>query len=520
MAETPVLRYPGSHVAERGGKPAVVMAQSGETLSYGELDAFAARLARLYRALGLQPGDHVAYCMETRLECLAVQWGAHYGGLYYTFISTRLLPAEVRYIVEDCDARVLIVSEATRELAQAALADLAQPPRLFTLGGGVNGVEPLAQALSAHEARVLDGALEGSEMLYSSGTTGRPKGVKPALTGKPLGSTAQIADLLRGGFGVNPDTVFFSALPFYHAAPMKWAQGVTVLGGTVVLAEKFNAAGALETMERHRVTHSLWVPTMFHRMLALPDDVKSRYDLSSHRVAVHAAAPCPVPTKQAMIDWWGPILAEFYSCTENIGTTMTDSSIWLKRPGTVGRPLYGKVHIVGDDGQELPAGQDGLIYFSGGYPFSYHKDPEKTKEAYNDAGWATVGDIGHLDEDGFLYLTDRKNNMIITGGVNVYPQEAENVLASHPKVYDAAVIGTPHDDLGEEVRAVVQLQPGISPDPVLAEELIAYCRDRISHIKCPRIVDFRDELPRDPNGKLYKRLLRDEYRMKLDPDKG
>ncbi|WP_439855945.1 acyl-CoA synthetase [Pseudomonas yamanorum] len=514
MSEKSPQLYPGAHALHTPDKPAVIMAQSGATLSYAQLDTYANRLGRLYQWLGLKPGDHVAYCLENRLECPAVQWGAHYAGLYYTFISTRLTGAEAAYIVADCEAQVLVVSAKTTPAILDAVRALPRPPQLYSLDP-LPGVKLFDDALSAFDGSPIRAALEGSEMLYSSGTTGRPKGVKPDLTGLPLGSTAVIAGLMQRGFGVNDTSVYFSPSPYYHAAPMKWGQGMTILGGTLVMAEKFDATNVLEVIERYGVTHSQWVPTMFHRLLALPQEIRERYDLSSQKVAVHAGAPCPVPTKLAMIEWWGPILAEFYSCTESIGSTMADSKTALERPGTVGRAILGELHIIGTDGRELPAGEDGLVYFANGPKFSYHNDPDKTAEAFNAEGWATVGDIGHLDADGFLYLTDRKNHMIISGGVNVYPQEAENVLVTHPKVFDVAVIGTPHGDLGEEVRAVVQLEPGVEPGALLAEELIAFCREQLSPIKCPRVVDFVECLPREPNGKLYKRLLRDEYRARL-----
>jgi len=507
--------YPGAHIPQRATKTAVVMAESGMSMSYGELDAYAARLARWYRSLGLMPGDHVAYCLENRLECLGVQWGAHYAGLYYTFVSTRLTAAESAYIVEDCNARMLVVTATTAPIIRDAILKLPKPPLIFSLDAGVLDLPVLSTATANFSATPLLDAVEGSEMLYSSGTTGRPKGVKPTLTGKPLGSTLIVATILQQAFGMDAQSVYLAPAPYYHAAPTKWCQAVTALGGTVILMEKFNAEGALRAIERDRVTHSQWVPTMFHRLLSLPEAVRHKYDLSSQRAAIHAAAPCPAPTKQAMIDWWGPIIYEYYSCTEGVGFTMTDTAAWRKHPGTVGRSLLGPIRIVGEDGQEMPIGSEGLVYFSGGPAFSYHKDPAKTQEACTDDGWATVGDIGKMDAEGFLYLTDRKSNMIISGGVNVYPQETENVLMTHPKVFDVAVIGTPHEDFGEEVRAVVQLEPGVVPSPVLAEELIAYCRQQLSPINCPRVVDFRDTLPREPNGKLLKRLLRDEYRMKL-----
>lgn len=516
MSDTPMLRYPGAFVATSGDKPAIIVAETGASMTYAELDAYAKRLGRFYHdQLGLQPGDHVAYCLEGRLECPAVQWGAHYVGLYYTFISNRLTPGEVSYIVADCDARVLVLSAKTAPGVVEAVQALPNAPKIFTLDEAAPGMPALADAIAKCPATLVEGALEGSEMLYSSGTTGRPKGVKPAFTGKPLGSTATIADLMQRGFGVNADTVYLSAMPYYHAASMKWFQGITVTGGTAVLMQKFDAEGSLAAIQRYKVTHAQFVPTMFHRMLGLPEEVRKSYDLSTLKVVVHAGAPCPVTTKQSMIDWVGPILFEYYSCTETIGMTFTDSAAWLKHPGTVGRALLGKLHIVGDDGKEVPVGQEGMVYFADGPKFSYHKDPAKTKEAYSAEGWATVGDIGKVDEEGFLYLTDRKNNMIISGGVNVYPQETENVLISHPAVYDVAVIGTPHEDLGEEVRAVVQLEPGVAPSEELKAELIAFCRAQLSAIKSPRVVDFRDDLPREPNGKLLKRLLRDEYKARF-----
>ncbi len=511
MTETSPVLFPGTHAARTPDKPAVIMAESGATMSYRELDGFANRLARLYQWNGLKTGDHVAYCLENRLECPALQWGAHYAGLYYTFTSTRLTIGELGYIIGDCDARIVVVSAKTAAAVVQAVADLAMPPKIYSLDP-IPGLPLLHEAMNAFDATPISGTQEGSDMLYSSGTTGRPKGVKPKLTGQPLGTTATVAGLMNRGFGVNADSVYLSPAPYYHAAPLKWGQGTTVLGGTLVLMEKFDAEAALRAIERYRVTHSQWVPTMFHRLLSLPEATRKAVDLSSMKIAVHAAAPCPVPTKQAMIDWWGPVIFEYYSCTEGIGMTFVDSKSWLSKPGTVGRALLGKVHVVGEDGREVPAGVDGLIHFSGGVPFSYHKDDGKTRQAHNAEGWATVGDIGHLDEDGFLFLTDRQSNMIISGGVNVYPQETENVLITHPKVFDCAVIGTPHADFGEEVRAVVQLEAGVSASPALTEELIAHCRSQLSPIKCPRVIDYRDSLPREPNGKLIKRLLRDEYR--------
>ncbi|WP_295481342.1 AMP-binding protein [uncultured Pseudomonas sp.] len=508
---TSLLRHPGYHAQLAPERLAVVMAETGVSLTYRALDAFANRLARLYHSLGLGYGDHVAYQLENRVECPALQWGAHYAGLYYTFLSTRLTPAETVYIVENCDATVLVLSArcATAALL-AALSELPSPPQVFILEAPCEGRPALLETLQTYLATPLEDAREGSEMLYSSGTTGRPKGVKPALTGKPLGSTEVIAQQLEKAFAVDERCVYLSPAPYYHAAPLKWVRGVHVLGGTAVLMEKFEAQNALAAIETHRVSHSQWVPTMFHRLLNLPAPLRQRYDLSSQRVVVHAAAPCPIATKQAMIDWWGPILYEYYGSTEQIGMTMSNTHDWLAHPGTVGRAIYGRLHILDESGRSLPAGEDGLVYFSDSLPFSYHKDPAKTAEAYNDRGWACVGDIGHLDEEGFLYLTDRQSNMIISGGVNVYPQETENVLVSHPLVLDAAVIGIPDPDLGESVHALIQLHDTSLANDALATTLLQFCREHLSSIKCPRSLEFRQELPREPTGKLLKRLLRVE----------
>lgn len=509
---TPLLRHPGYHAERTPERLAVVIAETGAALTYGAMNAFANRLARLYQSLRLNYGDHVAYMVENRVECPALQWGAHYAGLYYTFLSTRLTPVESLYILEDCDAQLVVLSAkcATKELLDA-IAHLPRAPKIFILDAPLEGAESLQAAMRAHSAAALDNPREGSEMLYSSGTTGRPKGVKPKLTGLPLGSTEVIALQLEKSFAVDSQSVYLSPAPYYHAAPLKWVRGVHVLGGTAVLMEKFDPEAALATIEMFQVTHSQWVPTMFHRLLNLPDATKSKYVLNSQQVAIHAAAPCPIPAKQAMIDWWGPILYEYYGSTEQIGMTMTNTAEWLERPGTVGRAIYGHLHIVGEDSRELSVGEDGLVYFSESLPFSYHKDPAKTAEAYNEKGWACVGDIGHLDADGYLYLTDRKSNMIISGGVNVYPQETENVLLGHPQVLDAAVIGIPDNDLGESVHAVVQLHNHSEASDALAAALNSFCREQLSSIKCPRSIEFRQDLPREPTGKLLKRLLRDEY---------
>ncbi|HET9102836.1 MAG TPA: acyl-CoA synthetase [Solirubrobacteraceae bacterium] len=511
-ASVPALRYPGAVAAQHPDRPAVILAETGAQMTFAELDAWAWRAARALRALGLQAGDHVAMVIENRLACVALQWGAHYAGLYYTFISTRLTAGEVAYIVGDCGARVVLVTGATAAPAMLdALAGAQEPPIVLSAGGAVEGLEPFEAVLSAQPAEPIPGASEGTDMLYSSGTTGRPKGVKPPLTGLPVGSTLVIADLGKAMTGLDGGDVYLSPAPFYHAAPCKWSLAAVGAGATVVLMTRFDPAGALEAIDRYGVTHSQWVPTHFLRLLRLPEEVRDRHRLSTHRAAIHAAAPCPPEVKRAMIDWWGPILHEYYAGTEAIGMTHCDTEGWLAHPGSVGRPVLGTVRILGDDGRELPVGEEGAIYFESDRSFEYHNDPAKTADAYARPGVATMGDVGRLDADGFLYLTDRRTNMIITGGVNVYPQEAENRLSLHPAVDDVAVIGVPDPEWGETVRAVVQPAPGAQPGEALAAELVAFCRQELASIKCPRQVDFRDELPREPTGKLLKRKLRDEY---------
>jgi acyl-CoA synthetase (AMP-forming)/AMP-acid ligase II len=510
--------YPGHWARIRPDHPAVVMAGSGETVTYGELDATANRLARLFRSLGLEPGDRVAVCMENRPEYLPITWGAHYAGLYYTAISSRLTSEELAYIVEDSGARVLISSPYKADQWAEIGDQLDRLDVRLAVGGAIDGFEPFEDAIAAYGPEPLDDGLEGLPMLYSSGTTGRPKGVKPPLTGEPLGAGEGLVSLLTFLLGFEDTSVYLSPAPLYHSAPLRYSMCVQRLGGTVVCMEHFDPAEALAAIERHGVTHSQWVPTMFVRMLKLPDDERTGHDLSSLRAAVHAAAPCPVAVKERMIEWWGPVLHEYYAGTEGNGFVYCDSEQWLAHRGSVGQAILGEVHIVDEaSGTDVPTGEEGTVYFApgpdgpDGRPFEYHNDPDKTEDSYLANGWSTLGDVGRLDEDGFLYLTDRKANMIISGGVNIYPQETENVLTMHPAVADVAVLGVPNDDFGEEVKAVVQPVAGAVPGDELARELIAYCREHLADVKCPRSVDFRDELPRHPTGKLYKRLLKDEY---------
>ncbi len=505
---------PGEHAATTPDRPAVIMATSGQVITYAELDAEANRVSRLFRSLGLRPGDHVAFCLENHPRFLALAWGAHYAGLYYTAMSSRLTTEEMDYIIGDCGARAFVASAYKRDQAAELVGSVASGVALYMLDGTIDGYESWEEALAALPATPLDeDRVEGRDMLYSSGTTGRPKGIEVPLPDAPLGNADPMYLLVTALFGGGGDSVYLSPAPLYHAAPLRFSMTFQRLGATVVVMEHFDAAQALDLIGRHRVTHSQWVPTMFIRMLKLPEDVRAGADLSSLKVAVHAAAPCPVEVKRQMIEWWGPVLHEYYAGTEGNGFVYCDSEAWLAHPGTVGRSILGEIHIVGDDGEELPVGEAGTVYFGNGPRFRYHNDPEKTAASQDPQGrgWSTLGDVGYLDDEGFLYLTDRKAYMIITGGVNVYPQEAENVLALHPKVADVAVLGVPNDDFGEEVKAVVEPLSMADAGPELERELIAYCREHLADVKCPRSVDFRVELPRHPTGKLYKRLLKDEY---------
>jgi acyl-CoA synthetase (AMP-forming)/AMP-acid ligase II len=506
--------FPGAHAETTPDSPAVILAGSGQVITYRELDAEANRASHVFRSLGLQPGDHVALCLENHPRYFALVWGAHYAGLYYTAMSSRLTTDEMAYIVEDCGARAFVTSAYKAVQAAEVAARLRGDVALFMMDGTVEGYGSWEDAVAAQPTTPLpEDRVEGRDMLYSSGTTGRPKGVEMPLPDGPLGTPESIYLLITALFGATADSVYLSPAPLYHAAPLRFSMGFHRVGAAVVVMERFEPTEALALIERHRVTHSQWVPTMFIRMLKLAPGVRERYDVSSQQVAIHAAAPCPVAVKEQMIEWWGPVLHEYYAGTEGNGFVYCDSSAWLAHRGTVGSALNGTVHIVGDDGEEVPAGQPGTIYFADGPDFSYHNDPEKTAASRDPRGrgWSTLGDVGYLDEDGFLYLTDRKAYMIITGGVNVYPQEAENVLAMHPKVADVAVLGVPNDDFGEEVKAVVEPISMADAGPELERELIAYCREHLADVKCPRSVDFRAELPRHPTGKLYKRLLKDEY---------
>ncbi|MGU3587420.1 acyl-CoA synthetase [Rhodococcus sp. C26F] len=507
--------YPGAYLDTAPNKPAVIMAGTGHTVTFAELESGSVRIARHLHALGLRRGDHVAVLATNSARVFDIYWAAMRSGLYVTMVNWHLTPAEAAYIVADCGAKAVVVDAALDAIARELAALTPATEHRLAFGGPIAGYTDLDKAAAAESDSPMDDQPRGADMLYSSGTTGRPKGIKPALPDRQVHEPGDTMTAMNASvWGVNSETVYLSPAPLYHAAPLRTCAAVQALGGTVVVMDRFDAEKALEYIERYRVTYSQWVPTMFVRMLKLPADVRARYDVSSLQVAVHAAAPCPVEVKRQMIAWWGPILSEYYSSTELNGLTLVDTEEWLRKPGTVGRAALGVIHICGENGDELPTGQIGTIYFERDVlPFEYHNAPEKTRDAQHPdhPAWTTTGDVGYLDEDGYLFLTDRGSFMIISGGVNIYPQEIENALIEHPKVLDAGVIGVPDAEMGEIVTAVVQPTAGIAGDDALAEELTAHLRERVAKYKLPRHILFAQDLPRTPTGKLVKRTLQERF---------
>jgi long-chain acyl-CoA synthetase len=490
------------------------MAGSGETVTYRELDARSNRLAHLLRAVGLKRRDHYAVFMENHPRYVECDAAGERSGLYYTNVNSFLTAGELAFIVNNSLSKALITSQARRDVALEALRECPSVELCLVVDGPGEGTRVcnLDEATAHYPATpILDESL-GTAMLYSSGTTGNPKGILRPLPDQPPAQPLPISSLFTRFWRFREGQIYLMPAPLYHSAPLVGAAGTIRNGGTLIVMEHFDAEHFLQLVEQHRVTHTQLVPTMFSRLLKLPEAVRRRYDLSSLEAVVHGAAPCPAPVKQAMIDWWGPIIHEYYSATEGMGLAMCDSAEWLAHPGTVGRTVAGEIHVLDGAMREVPAGATGKLWFKTASPFEYFNDPVKTAEANSaDRSMSTVGDIGHVDEEGYVYLTDRAAFMIISGGVNIYPQECENLLITHPKVADAAVFGTPNEDLGEEVKAVVQLMPEVGPCADVADELMAFCRDHLARHKCPRSIDFEAELPRLPTGKLYKGPLRDRY---------
>jgi long-chain acyl-CoA synthetase len=506
------MTHPSLHARTNPDKIAYRMAGTGEAISYRELDQRSNQGAQLLRSLGLEAGDHIALLMENRLAFMEICWAAQRSGLYYTAISRYLTQDEIGYIVGDCGARVVITSAKCADVIASLVSDAPGAPLFFMVDEPQHRFRSWERELARQLITPIADEVAGTDMLYSSGTTGRPKGIKRQSQNNPIDLPNPFLKLLCADMcGMSSDSVYLSPAPLYHAAPLRFNMMAITLGGTSVIMESFDAEEFLRLVEKHNITQSQLVPTMFVRMLKLPEEVRRRYDVSSLKGAIHAAAPCPVDVKARMIEWWGPILIEYYAGSEGNGVTVSSSQQWLDHRGTVGRAVVGKVRILDDFDQELPPGQIGTVYFAEAPVFSYHNDPEKTKRAYNTRGWSTLGDVGYLDAEGFLYLTDRKSYMIISGGVNIYPQETEDVLITHPEIADVAVFGVPNEEMGEEVKAVVQPHDMRRAGKALEAELIVFCRKHLSPIKCPRSIDFEAELPRTPTGKLVKRHLRDRY---------
>lgn len=495
------------------GRTALVLHPSGVRVTFEELECSANRLAHYFRWHGLVSGDTVAVIMENNRHMHAVMWAARRAGLYYTPVNTHLSAAEAAYIVENSDAKAVVGSAGTRTLCETLAEHLpgGLPPVRVLTDADLPGWDSYPQCVVDCPDRPIDDEREGDLLQYSSGTTGRPKGIRRELPDVAPAAAPSMLLPLIAAVGVRADSVYLSPAPLYHTAPSYWTMTAQAMGATTVVMEKFDPVQALTCIQAYRVTHALFVPAMFVRMLKLPEQVRNSFDLTSLQRVVHAAAPCPVGIKRAILQWWGPIVDEYYAASEAVGASFITASEWLQRPGSVGRPLVGTPHIVDEHGLELPAGEVGDIYYEGGHSFSYLNDAAKTASARDDRGWTTVGDVGYLDDDGYLYLTDRRHHVIISGGVNIYPQETEDILISHPQVMDAAVFGIPDDEMGQSVKAVVHTVDPADASEAFADELLTWLRDRLAHYKCPRSVSFEGSLPRSDAGKLYKRQLVEKY---------
>jgi acyl-CoA synthetase (AMP-forming)/AMP-acid ligase II len=506
------MTHPSIHAGTTPDKIAYMMAETGQGITYRQLEDRSNQGAQLFRSLGLKRFDHIAMLLENSTTFLEICWAAQRSGLYFTPISYYLTRDEIAYILKDCGARVLITSPKCYAQIENLLGNELKDIHLYMVDDVKPGFQSWEDALAQHPAmRIADESI-GRDMLYSSGTTGRPKGVKREPMEGPVETVDPAFHMLATvAFGMSSDTIYLSPAPLYHAAPLIANMMIGWLGGTSVIMQTYDSENFLRLVEKHKVTVTQVVPTMFVRMLKLPDETRKAYDISSLKVAIHAAAPCPAQVKASMIDWWGPVIVEYYGGSEGNGLTFVDSAEWLTHRGTVGRAIVGKLKIVDDDDNEMPTGEIGTIYFADGRAFAYYNDPEKTKGAFNAHGWSTLGDVGYVDKEGYLYLTDRKAYMIISGGVNIYPQETEDVLVGHPDVTDVAVFGVPNEEMGEEVKAVVQPREMAMANKELEAKLIAFCREHLSPLKCPRSIDFEAELPRTPTGKLIKRHLRDRY---------
>lgn len=511
--------YATKYATQHPNRPAFIMASTGETISLDEFESRSNRLAHLLLAHGLGPGDHFSIFMENNNRYLESCGAGERSGHHYTCINSYLTAEEMAYIVNNSESQVLITSAARYDVAMEALPESPNISLVLVVDAAAvdidtddDRIRDFAEAVADQPSGPIPNERAGGAMLYSSGTTGRPKGIIRPLPDNPPDQLAPLFVFLDDLWHYREDMIYLSPAPLYHSAPQAAVNLTLRRGGTVIIMERFDPVEYLRLIEQYQVTHTQLVPTMFSRMLKLPEEDRNRHDLSSLEIAVHAAAPCPVPVKEQMIEWWGPIIHEYYGATEGLGFSACNSEEWLEHKGTVGKIVLGDLYIADEEMNELPQGVPGTIWFKTATEFEYHDDAEKTAEATSDDGtMTTVNDVGYVDDDGFLYLTDRATFMIISGGVNIYPQETENLLITHPKVADAAVFGVPNGDLGEEVKAVVQPMPDHEPDDLLGAELTAFCAEHLSRQKVPRSIDFATELPRLPTGKLYKRKLRDAY---------
>src|SRR5271156_3593575 len=503
------------HTSGQGAvdKPAIILHPSGTVITFDELEARANRLAHYFRQAGLVEGDAVAILMENNEHIHAIMWAARRSGLYYVPINTHLTAAEAAYIIDNSTAKAIVGSAALRKTCENLAEQLpgGLPDLLIITDDDLDGWQRYPECVADQADTPIADESEGDLLQYSSGPTGRPKGIRRDLMHLAPAEAPNMLMPLLTAVGLTGDAIYLSPAPLYHTAPSFWSMSVQSMGGTAVVMEKFDAESALDAIQRYGVTHGQFVPAMFVRMLKLPEAVRHSYDVSSLQRVVHAAAPCPVDIKKQMIDWWGPIVDEYYASSEAVGASFIRAEDWLQHPGSVGKPLVGVPHIVDDGGAELPPGLPGTIYYEGGYPFQYLKDEAKTAEARDTHGWVTVGDIGYLDDEGYLFLTDRRHHMIISGGVNIYPQEAEDLLITHPKVLDAAVFGIPDESMGQSVKGAVQTVDPADANDEFADELLLWLRERLAHFKCPRTISFEHQLPRTDAGKLYKQELVAKY---------
>lgn len=491
--------------------PAYIMAETNEVITYLQLEHRSNQIAHLFRKCGLQSNDHIAIMMENHILFMQIIWAATRAGLIITPISTHLIDDEVAYILNNCEAKLFITTEKYKKVAQSSLNITSKIERFLMVDDSIDGFESFEKLLQNLPITPIKDEQLGTTMLYSSGTTGLPKGVFTPPASQDIEDVNPVLISIGKNFGFGPHTVYLSPAPLYHAAPLAYNQVNMLFGGTSIIMTKFDPIKSLALIEKYKANYSQWVPIMFVRMLKLPEEIRMKYDVTSMKLALHAAAPCPIEIKEKMIDWWGPVIFEYYGASEGNGLTAITSQDWLQHKGSVGKAFVGTAYILDDNGNELPPNTIGNVYFSGGNVFKYHNELEKTRKAFSKAGQSTVGDIGYLDEDGYLYLTDRKNFTIISGGVNIYPQEVENCIIVHPKVADVAVFGIPHEEFGQEVKAVVQAKNPDDAGPDLADDLMKYCRSKLARIKVPKSIDFMDELPRKDNGKLYKRRLVEQY---------